>query len=536
MPEADPQGRRGVLGHPATRPVALAALVLVGTALRLRFATQDLFADELATYWIVRSAGLRDVVDTVATTAEITPPLGFILAWASTQLGDSPELIRLPAMVAGICSIPLVDAVGRRTIGRFAALVAATLVTFSPFMTYYAAEGRGYGVLMALVLLSTLALLRGVDGGSLWWWALYALAIALACYTHYTGVFVLVVQLGWALVTHPRARRPAILATTVAALAYLPWLPNVRGDADSVTTAILSRLSPMDADSVFAALGQWSVGFPPANIGAPLPYEIAGSSLTELPGTMALVLLGASLVLAVVGLVVRSEAPRPTSPETAAGERPRRDRMVLIVLLAVASPLGAALQSAIGSNVFRTRSMAPSWPYLALALAALAAAPGRAALRRGATALLVLSFVVTAVALLAPEYDRPDFEEVIELAEERSVGVVVNGATFTPGPLTNFEVDGSSAPADVLRLTVPEQMEDPFLFWQLQPDPADIASRAVATTGDRPILLVTFVPPLPAVDAFVDELPEGYVLTETKPVPGIFEMEARLYEREDGSG
>ena len=43
----------------------------------------------------------------------------------------------------------------------------------------------------------------------------------------------------------------------------------------------------------------------------------------------------------------------------------------LVVLLAVATPVGAALQSAVGTNVFRTRSLAPSWPYLALAVAAL---------------------------------------------------------------------------------------------------------------------------------------------------------------------
>ena len=188
--------------------LAILALAIVGGIVRLIVAGQDLFADELATYWVVSTNGLSGVIETVSTTAEITPPLGFVLSWLTTRIDLSPELLRLPALIAGIGSIPLVYAVGVRTVGRGAGLLAATLTTLSPFMIFYSAEARGYGVLIAFVLLSTLALLLAIDDGRRRWWVAYAALVCLAAYTHYTSIFVLAAQFGWALWAHPRARRP----------------------------------------------------------------------------------------------------------------------------------------------------------------------------------------------------------------------------------------------------------------------------------------------------------------------------------------
>ena len=66
-------------------------LVVVGGALRLVVAGQDLYADELATYWVATAHGFTGVVETVATTAEITPPLSFLLTWLTTRLGLDPR-------------------------------------------------------------------------------------------------------------------------------------------------------------------------------------------------------------------------------------------------------------------------------------------------------------------------------------------------------------------------------------------------------------------------------------------------------------
>ena len=284
VPAAATDGSSG--RNPNSHRTALwvvAALTLGGGLLRVALARQDLFADELATYWVVSTRSLRGVVDTVSTDAEITPPLSFVLSWFTTRLGLSEELVRLPALIAGIASIPLVYAVGVRTVGRGAALLATILATLSPFMIMYSAEARGYGVLMALVLLSTVALLHAVDDGRTRWWVLYGACVSLAAYTHYTSAFVLAAQLGWGLWAHPPSRRPLLAATAVAALLYLPWIPGLRADMTSSTTTILGSLSPQSLENTRITLGHWSIGF---------PYAI--EPLHELPGTVPLVMLGVS--------------------------------------------------------------------------------------------------------------------------------------------------------------------------------------------------------------------------------------------------
>src|SRR5215207_5719297 len=173
----------------------VAALTAVGVALRLAVAQQSLFADELSTRFVVAGRGLADVVSVVHTDAEITPPLYFVATWLTTRLGLTPELLRAPSLLAGAVAIPLVYLLGVRTVGRRAALVGAALTTFSPFMVFFSAQARGYELMIALVLGSTLCMLVAVERGGARWWAAYAACACGAVYTHYTSTFALAAQL-----------------------------------------------------------------------------------------------------------------------------------------------------------------------------------------------------------------------------------------------------------------------------------------------------------------------------------------------------
>ena len=140
--------------------------MLVGATLRLIVAGQSLFADELSTYWVVIEHGFGGMLSTINGDAEITPPLYFIASWLTTRLGVTPELLRAPSLVAGRATIPLIYLVGCRTVGRTAALLAATLTTLSPFAIYYSAEARGYALMIAFVVGLTLAMLLRWTGAS----------------------------------------------------------------------------------------------------------------------------------------------------------------------------------------------------------------------------------------------------------------------------------------------------------------------------------------------------------------------------------
>jgi 4-amino-4-deoxy-L-arabinose transferase-like glycosyltransferase len=487
-------------------------LVALGAALRLAVAGQSVFADELSTYWIVSTNGLSGAVSTVHTDAEITPPLYFVTAWISTRLDLSPELLRAPSLLAGIACIPLTYLLGRRTVGQGPATVAAAITALAPFMIFYSTEARGYALAVALVLGSTVALLAAVDGERpTRWWVVYGACSCAAVYTHYTAVFPLAAQLGWLMWAHPEARRVALLANALAAIAFLPWLSGLINDFTSPTTDILDALSPFTARAVRISLQHWSVGY---------PLVLPGTGLRELPGTPALVLLGLGLVVAAGGALAHGRPARIDS------------RLVLVLVLALSAPLGEALVSAIGTNLFGTRNLAVSWPGFALSLSALALAAGP---RLGVVAagLVVSSFAIGAVKMLEPRFHRPGYDEAAAFVERASDpgDVIVDDAAVgvTPGPLTGLDVplDGSRRP---IRVGVPQQRERPFAIGDpIVPvssliRPLTISSgprRIVAVTGDLAFARRTGMR--------IDGLPVRYRLVEERTIPGVLTLTVQVY-------
>src|SRR5437764_12926692 len=131
-PEVAAVGGSGVATRAGRRRLplavlAVAALTALGAVPRAIVAHQSVFADELSTYWISATHSLGGVLSLMYSTgrlhhAEITPPLSFLASWLTTRIGKSPELLRLPALLAGIATIPLVYGVGLKTVGRRAAV------------------------------------------------------------------------------------------------------------------------------------------------------------------------------------------------------------------------------------------------------------------------------------------------------------------------------------------------------------------------------------------------------------------------------
>lgn len=509
-------------------PLALVLLTAVGAVLRLVVAHQSLFGDELSTYWIITHHGGRGVLSTVHSDAEITPPLYFVLGWATTQFGHAPELVRAPSLVAGIASIPLMYALGLRTVGRRAALTATALMAVAPFPLYYSTEARAYGLMMALVIASTLALLLAVDTRKLRWWALYAVCSAGAMYAHYTCAFVLAVQALWVLWAHPVVRRQVILANVGAALLFAPWISGLLADFRSPTTKILSALAPFTPHEVRASLEHWAYGYP-------IHTDLLGS---DLPGTPALIMLAVALALGIAGLAARLG-------RGASGAAPARldRRIVLVVGLALALPVGTVVVSAVGTNLVSARNLAASWPGLALLLAAvLAAAPAR--LRLVAPVLAVAAFAVGGVKLLTDPFQRPDVRGAADLIE-RDGGprpVVLDQTGFlSPGPLSALDPFLEKPGPIVIRSEAPAERDHPFTI----ADPVVTISQAFAQAGaaaaGRPIwvvgnrfpnsaLLKLGAAKLKAARSSV-HVPAGYRVVRRQSWPGVVETQLTEYAR-----
>src|SRR5205807_5301163 len=105
-------------------------------------------------------------------------------------------------------------------------------------------EARPYSLVLVLCLLSTLALLKAIRTGRPGWWVAYAAASCAAVYTHYTALFLLVLQLVWAVVAHPQARRHLLIANAAAAVGFAPWIPTLVRQAGSPGTEVYALLEP----------------------------------------------------------------------------------------------------------------------------------------------------------------------------------------------------------------------------------------------------------------------------------------------------
>jgi len=506
--------------------LAVAAMTVVGVAVRVIVARQSIFADELSTYWISAQHGLRGVVSllygsTAIKHAEITPPLYFVAAWLTTHLGQSVFLLRLPSLIAGGLSIPVIYRLGTQTVGRRPALVAAALATGSPFMVYYSTEARAYAVMMLLVMGSTLAMLAAAETRRTRWWVLYAVCSCAAVYTHLTCAFVLGAQFLWLVWAHPEARRPAWVANLAAIAGLAPWTVGFLRDFTSPTLKILSALSPFSAHDIPIILGHWAIGYPYANYDA---------GLANLPGSIALALLALATVIGVGGLAARGRRQRGLRGQVSAHRR-----RTLIVSLALATPVGEAFVSTFGSHIFGVRNLAASWPPLALCFSALlmAAAPRW---RAPAATLALTAFAVGASLMLTAPYSRPDYQAAADLIDgaHPSIGVVVDETgEISPGPLTPLDVE-LRQPVQLFRAGSPAERAHPFGFGDPIVSLSDAVAGAVAAARGGVVAVVSNLLPAGAEVASRREpatprFPARYRLLSTHVYPGLTATEVRIY-------
>jgi hypothetical protein len=449
--------------------------------LRLPSFTSSLFGDEISTYFIATGHSLGRVLQLVYSNQETSPPLYFILAWATKSLGNSAQLIRLPSLVAGIAVIPLTYLLGLRSVGRGAALVGATLVALSPQMIFMSAYGRPYMVMCLFALASTFALVRALDTGRVGWWIAYAACSCAAAYTHYVVVFLLVAQLIWAFWAQPEARRALLLANIAAALAYLPWLGGLWADLHGPNST--NGLEPFGFETIRNDLQNWSIG-------SDVPSRIV-------PGDLAIALVVVGVASAVIGVALIARRRTTWMPSK---------RLVLVVVLALAAPVGTILFSAAGHDVFNTQDLIASWPGLALSAGFLLTRPSRS-VRVAATGLVLAGFAIGGLKMTSPGVQTPNVDAAAAFIERvGGCGAPVVTESIFAHPLTEFDVAlanlGGSAQKchPVIRLGWPPLSEElsafdgpqgqPLTFSAPPQPPRVVGQRAAALAHHGALFLV----------------------------------------------
>jgi Dolichyl-phosphate-mannose-protein mannosyltransferase len=251
-----------------------ASLGLVAGLIRwLGMTQQSLWTDEMSSLGLAYEQ-LGTFFQHVYTAAAHPPFYFLIVHILHQQFGLDPiTALRAPSVFAGAAAVSVVYWLGRLLVGRIAGLVAAVMVSLSPFAVWYSREGRMYSLLWLLILCSFLALVLTFQTRQRAWLVPYSVAIALALYTDYSAVMALVPQ--GALVAFLFIRRPGdrrFVAWVAGAYAvgwilFIPWLVvlpyqlhTLRGQTfvaypRSLTTVVNVLLDQLNLRADYATMG-----------------------------------------------------------------------------------------------------------------------------------------------------------------------------------------------------------------------------------------------------------------------------------------
>lgn len=218
---------------PGLGPGFLVVATVLGAVLRLYALTgQSLWVDEMLTWQMIRPGVPWGFFEQILDS--IQGPLYMAVVWPLLRLQDSALMLRLPAALAGIATIPLFGLVMSRLLGGRAARLAVLLLAVNPFHVWYSQEGRGYAFLVmfsVLMALAFMAVARKRSGAVQA--LLFALATAGAVLSNLGGMFLWAAMGLTVLVFHfPDGKRRWglwCLAFGVGLVLVAPWLLKAAG-------------------------------------------------------------------------------------------------------------------------------------------------------------------------------------------------------------------------------------------------------------------------------------------------------------------
>jgi 4-amino-4-deoxy-L-arabinose transferase-like glycosyltransferase len=382
-------------GSATARRVALAGIVLIAVVVRLAGLGDRLSIDE-GYSWLVGNAGSgREFLDLLAA-FENTPPLFYVLL-APLPLDDE-VWIRLPSLIAGVASVPVLYAVVRPLLGTTAALVAALGLAVAPYHVQFSNYSRGFVLATFALLLALWAAARLAQGGRRRWWWLYAGGAVLALYSEYDSVVFLLALVGALVVVGRPPRREALVLGLAPLLSLLPWIGEFQ---DSRDLAGRTKADPTNPGVSADALREQLV---------PLVFSEQGIAASTAVKTLLYALIVATVFLAGVLLARRS-----------------RTAFWLLAGTGLATLAGHALVSAIGPDILAARYLTALIPLAVAVLAAGVVAAGP----RWTVPVVSALLVGAGVFVFFNRHDRevdPDYERVAAIVEPVRPGAVLTNS------------------------------------------------------------------------------------------------------------
>jgi mannosyltransferase len=217
------------LTTPLGMSFVVVAILLLAFALRLyRLADSNIWWDEGWSVWLARqdlwSIALR-------TAADEHPPLHYLLLhfWDAI-VGESAFAVRFSSLALGTLTVALLYRMGKSMVNGWLGLLAALLLAISRFHIWWSQEIKMYSLAAFLSLLSLYLFLRLLRDGDWRLWLSFVLVNALALWTHYLTILILLAENGTILLQWAKRGdfRPPLIRWATAQvgliLLFAPWL------------------------------------------------------------------------------------------------------------------------------------------------------------------------------------------------------------------------------------------------------------------------------------------------------------------------
>jgi uncharacterized membrane protein len=161
----------------------LLLLLILGAILRLfQLGSASLWLDEATTLGSARRSLLE--IWNYLSMSEFTPPLFFWMEHAMLTFGDSETVLRLVPAIFGIITIPVFYLIGVELLDRKAGILAAALLTFSPFAIFYSQEARAYSTMLFFLSVAFFFYLRTQRTGAWRDALLFGIFSSISLWTH----------------------------------------------------------------------------------------------------------------------------------------------------------------------------------------------------------------------------------------------------------------------------------------------------------------------------------------------------------------
>ena len=167
--------------------VVLAGVLLVAAAARFYRLDTSLWYDEIETLLDFVRLPTGELIHSLKANNHMFYSLQAQAAIA--LFSESAWSLRLPAVLFGLASLVAVWALARPALGRVEALVVAFLLAISYHHVWFSQDARGYTELLFWTTCATVLFARGLAGSGWRTWALYAVSMAAANYTHLSALF-----------------------------------------------------------------------------------------------------------------------------------------------------------------------------------------------------------------------------------------------------------------------------------------------------------------------------------------------------------